>query len=306
MKRKKMFFIIAAVVLAAFFFIIDTMKGIQSNIEYKKNLTDSEKFMDKFGTNEIYSFDDIVSKADFGEFVIMRFGFAAITDQSPFYNTIFQNGSYYYRDNDLINQVTEVLKEYDYTYSTYDFSEEEGRENLWSCVLQGYNGIYLHLAAYSTMDENTIYIYIFTTDEFETSTPASEWFEKHYLGMLVEGELSEKLLEILQENTARISLSEVNQIIEENVGELPLYKMLSYENSLYELYIDNPNGDAYYIYKQQLEDSDDYLLVSLMNSVSPETYDQDIYIFKIELYQEDGTLKEVLFDDTQRYEADKP
>lgn len=305
MKNKKMFLIIAAVTIVVFLFIIDTIKGIQRNIEHNKNSTDTEKFVEKYGSNEIFSFDEIVSKADFGKFVSMEFGFHAITDKSLFYNTIFEKGDYYYKNDGLINQIIGILKEFNYTYSRYSLSDDEETENIWQCRFQGYNGVKLCLNACSTLDENMIWLYVYTTDNLNLSINASEWFSKHSLGMLVSSEVSEKIMKVLQENTNQISLTETKKIIEENVDEMPLYKMLCYENKLYKHYLDYSNDDDYFIYKQQLRDSTDYLLVSLMNTVEPDFNDCNIYIFKIELYQEDGIMKEVLFDDTQRYEGDK-
>ncbi len=68
MKNKKLIFIIAAITVLVFFFIIDTIKGIQTNLEKRKNLTDSEKFIEDFGSFENYSFEELISKENFGSF----------------------------------------------------------------------------------------------------------------------------------------------------------------------------------------------------------------------------------------------
>ena len=76
--------------------------------------------------------------------------------------------------------------------------------------------------------------------------------------------------------------------------------------SVYQQYTDNSSNDIYQIYKQELDNLDDYLLVYLtnLNVIIDEKSTRYNYIFKIELYGQDGTLKEVLYDDTERYEND--
>ena len=56
-KNKKIILIIAAAAVVVFFFVIDTIKGIQTNIERNKNATDAEKFIElgaeRLGTSRL-------------------------------------------------------------------------------------------------------------------------------------------------------------------------------------------------------------------------------------------------------------
>ena len=304
-KNKKIILIIAAAAVVVFFFVIDTIKGIQTNIERNKNATDAEKFIEKFGSNETYSFREIVSKADFGKFTCLETRTTSISENSPFYNTIFQKGDYYYKDDVLTEKIMEVMDKYKYTYSQYDLSSAENAHFLWGLYFQGFHDIKLVLFTYTTENEDIILMGIHLEDSCYSGVDTNEWFRKHNLGMLVSSELSEELRKVLKENTRKISMEETLQIISENEGEMPLYKMLSYENLLDRHYVDYGNDDDYFIYKQELENSEDYLLTYVMKIVVPELQTSDIYIFKIELYGNDGQLKEVLYDDTERYEMDK-
>ncbi len=308
MKNKKLIFIIAAITVLVFFFIIDTIKGIQTNLEKRKNLTDSEKFIEDFGSFENYSFEELISKENFGSFTAFGFGFYNPDKNThlPFYGTILENGSYTYKNKDLIKQLQEVFQKYHYTYSRFDFSGSAETINLiWLSEFHGYNDINLNLSVYEVVDTDMLLIYMYAQDNFNVSLNRG-WFSKHTLGMFTDKKLSEDICALLQEYTKRISLAEIKQIISKNTGELSTKYLYEYQNSVYQQYTDNSSNDIYQIYKQELDNLDDYLLVYLtnLNVIIDEKSTRYNYIFKIELYGQDGTLKEVLYDDTERYEND--
>lgn len=308
MKNKKLIFIIAAITVLVFFFIIDTIKGIQTNLERRKNLTDSEQFIEDFGSFENYSFEELIAKENFGSFTAFGFGFhnSDKNKHLPFYGTILENGSYTYKNKDLIKQIQEVFQKYHYTYSRYDFSDSPERTNLiWNGGFRGYNDINLTLAVYEIVDTDTLLIYMYAQDNLNVSL-SKGWFSKHTFGMFTDKELSEDICALLQEYTKRVSLAEIKQIISENTGELSTEYLYEYQNSVYQQYTNNSSNDIYQIYKQELDNSNDYLLVYLtnLNIIVNEKSNHYNYIFKIELYGQDGILKEILYDDTERYEND--
>ena len=303
MKGKKIFIIIAIIAGIVFFFIIDIIKGIQTN----RNKTDSERFIEALIPQEVYTFDEILNKADFGQFISVALTPSSGRKNSPLYDTALEKGVYIYSDENLAKQVLEVLKKYEYIYPVKDISFDESCEFVYGLGFRADNNVNLIINVNTTANKDIQLINISADDEFASLNYT--WFENHPFGLLVDGALSEEIAKILIENTRKISLPEVRQIISKNTGEMPWTSMFQYEKTHKQNYINHAKGDCYSVYEYELADSNEYLLTYAIDmSVSGDENaggnKKFRYIFKIELYGEDDSLKEVLYDDMERYNHD--
>lgn len=261
-------------------------------------------------SGKILDFEQILGMDNFGKIENVSISLEDCSSNSSFLRSnLCKEKSSYYADKTMIQELEDVFGEYQYyVLSNEAVIDVEERELFWVIRLDGSNGLTLNIKCYSTPSEDTVQI-VFWEEDGYLFLKDDNWFEKNAeFGMYADAEVCDNILSVFEKYTTPMSLQEAEQIIAHYTEDMPLSAFLSYEHTFVkEVFEPTPVEEDYCIYREDLSDYDGYLQLYTLELYigSPENGNEKyVYIFKIELYDNQDVLQKELYNDEENYGRD--
>jgi hypothetical protein len=308
MKTKIIIGLIGIVLCAAFFTVIHSVEKQQTTIvDVNKSGTTIESLKEQYGKGT--AFETLLAKENFGQFQELRVNY--IKDNAQ----ILNDTDYYYQDAAVIDEITQILQSHEYYAPHAGLSDDAS--SIWAISLVANDGKNLSVeAVYPAENNDLIEIWFSAYDHgnLSSSETMRRWGDTTFYA---DKELAEQVIACLQKNTGEMSLEQAKQEINSTQDVLPLTSFLNKKHTQRQNDITGGFGDGCTVYIQKLSDYDGYLelyALKLERSTAVEDIDGNLiteglfeeyrYIFKIDLYGNDGVLQEELYSNTDRYYKD--
>lgn len=300
MKKKIIFLCLSIALCAVFLGTVHyiEMKQINSSLIYQSDIS-LKSLQNEYGKG--ISFQKILSKEKFGDF--MEF------EIRDFYieNTDFSGGEYYYADSKIINEIVNVFNDYEYYRAPGGDSLIDEETILWDVCLDGSNDINLRVVACKIREKEDIMLLKFMGENIGGGIDDRRMRIWDNTVMYADSALAKRFVKCLEQNTQIMSLALAEEKIASVKNKLPLTDFLNMKHEIKEEYSDTENEDFYTVYIQPLSDFDGYLeIYTLKKSWSTEeNVGRAYYIFKINVFDNNGNFQKELYADMESYGKDK-
>ena len=306
---KKKVFVIAGVSVLVLVILVNMAINVRESYLKRKNADTPDEILELYESNEVYSFEDILKKENFGVFqMITLLPGEVLKENNPFAVPKLEDSNlYYFTEENQINQIVDIFLDYEYIALQNDFWREDA--DLYGFLyLKGQYGIQLSVTLFGYEDGEKCIVLFNVADNYEFFTIDNKWFgEYSFRGFVTDKQLVYELVESFQEMAQTVSLDEVRELIQKEGAPVKLERLLCYEH----IFIKNVLMEGYDVYQFPLKDSEDYLSVIVMNTVfageagdgkEPKAYR---YAVEIKLMDPDGNEKETIFSDWDRFYTDR-
>ena len=304
---KKKVFVIAGVSVLVLVILVNMAINVRESYLKRKNADTPDEILELYESNEVYSFEDILKKENFGVFqMITLLPGEVLKENNPFAGPKLKDSDmYYFTEETHINQIVDILLDYEYIVLQNEFWREDA-DRYGTFYLKGQYGIQLSVTLFGYGEGEKCIVLFNVADDYRHSTTENEWFgEYSFRGFVTDRQLVYELAESFQEMAETVSLDEVRELIQKEGAPVKLEHLLCYEH----IFIKNVIVEGYDVYQIPLRDSEDYLSVIAMNTQAPvddEGNEMMVYRYAVEikLMDPDGNEKETIFSDWDRFYAD--
>lgn len=237
------------------------------------------------------AFEDIMKTDIFGEIKRMALETFGCVD------TELSDGSYFYDDSGFITEILNIFEKHPYYMN--NTQPEEDTDTYWDLEFEGTKGKVFSCAGFEVKGSEDVICVWFVCKDLAGNVQRD--FEDIY--MITDSSVVEELFGCIEENTHRMTLELAMSRLENAGPKLPLETFLSHEHKLEErVNFSSSKGDCYNIFTQSLEDSEKYL--KIYAEITEGSDVKKYFIFKIELYDEQGNLEKELYSDMESFHGE--
>ena len=306
---KKKVFVIAGVSVLVLVILVNMAINVRESYLKRKNADTPDEILELYESNEVYSFEDILKKENFGVFqMITLLPGEVLKENNPFAGPKLKDSDmYYFTEETQINQIVDILLDYEYIVLQNEFWREDA-DRYGTFYLKGQYGIQLSVTLFGYGEGEKCIVLFDVADNYQFFSIENKWFGKYsFRGFVTDKQLVYELAESFQEMAQTVSVDEVRELIQKEGAPVKLEHLLCYEH----IFIETVLMEGYDVYQFPLKDSEDYLSVIVMNTVisgtvgdgkEPRAYR---YAVEIELMDPDGNEKETIFSDWDRFYTDR-
>lgn len=292
--RKKIFFVCMCMILCVIFFrVVDSIEERQTKVIMPGELS-ANSLKEELGEGK--RFEEFLVKEDFGEFYELEMSDAPKEPE-------IANGSYYSADLQLVQEVVDILSDYEYYQSegADDLYTEDGMR--MDFRLRGRNNTDLRMLFYTVDEESDLIVMKVWAEDF--AHRLSNGMSTRWLGMTfyVDYAVLDRIITCMKENYGTMSLELARQTINSADTILSSCHFFCMKNEFIEDYSNFETEDHYNIYTQSLSDYQGYLQLYEVYKCSSGVHgvSRDRFIFKIELYDNEGNFQEELYLNMEAY-----
>ncbi|MDY5576631.1 MAG: hypothetical protein SPF70_04020 [Lachnospiraceae bacterium] len=295
--KKRLFILIGIVAAFVLLYLLICYIGfVQKNIALSNKEKTPQEVTEMLKTSTKTTFSKLALQGKFENFTNIQ-----LNDEQD------ENNMYYFQDTQQVEGILNILGKYQY-YGIFELEtlNDYKKENVFEIKLfEGENDNHLAIYVSNTVDEEICHVR-FVLENNVNSVIESEYDSQFTNGLLVSSKIVDEMVSFFQKNIEDGNLEIIRRIISENSGELSVYALMDYRHTYVRTVNDYSTGDFYLEYKMDLDDDKGYLIIDTLElgRVGEDIQIQYMYIFNVDLYNENGELAENLYSDIDRYKQD--